>query len=134
VLVEKPFANNAQDAAQMVAAARASGKLLIEGSTTASIRCSARRWRRCAAARSGASSTSMPRSTPLLPGHTGQLRYIEELGGGALMDLGCYCLHWIRTVANDEPTVVTAPRDCVRPGSTSPRGRPGLHQRADRAR
>src|SRR3954470_15056337 len=31
VLVEKPFANNAQDAAQMVAAARASGKLLFEG-------------------------------------------------------------------------------------------------------
>jgi predicted dehydrogenase len=31
VLVEKPFANNAQDAAQMVAAARAAGRHRIEG-------------------------------------------------------------------------------------------------------
>ena len=31
VLVEKPFASNAEDAAQMAAAARASGRYLFEG-------------------------------------------------------------------------------------------------------
>src|SRR6185436_3862190 len=36
--------------------------------------------------------------------------------GGALMDLGCYCLHWIRTVAGDEPTVVSASARCATPG------------------
>jgi predicted dehydrogenase len=44
------------------------------------------------------------------------LRYVEELGGGALMDLGCYCLHWIRTIAGDEPTVVSASARCATPG------------------
>ena len=51
-----------------------------------------------------------------LPDTPGELRYIEELGGGALMDLGCYCMHWIRTVAGDEPTVVNARARCVTPG------------------
>ena len=32
------------------------------------------------------------------------------------MDLGCYCMHWIRTVAADEPTVVSARARCVTPG------------------
>ena len=46
----------------------------------------------------------------------GELRYVEELGGGALMDLGCYCLHWIRTIAGDEPTVVSVSARCATPG------------------
>ncbi len=32
------------------------------------------------------------------------------------MDLGCYCMHWIRTVAGDEPTVVSAQARCATPG------------------
>ena len=51
-----------------------------------------------------------------LPDTPGELRYIEALGGGALMDLGCYCMHWIRTVAGDEPTVVSASARCATPG------------------
>jgi predicted dehydrogenase len=52
----------------------------------------------------------------LLPDTPGELRYIEELGGGALMDLGCYCMHWIRTVTGDEPTIVSASARCNVPG------------------
>ena len=51
-----------------------------------------------------------------LPDTPGELRYIEALGGGALMDLGCYCMHWIRTVAGDEPTIVSASARCATPG------------------
>jgi predicted dehydrogenase len=51
-----------------------------------------------------------------LPDTPGELRYIESLGGGALMDLGCYCMHWIRTVAGDEPTIVSASARCGTPG------------------
>ncbi len=104
-----------------------------KASTTAFIRCSSGRSRRCAAAPSAASGTSRRCSTPHLPDTPGELRYIEELGGGALMDLGCYCMHWIRTVAGDEPSVVSASARCVTPGvDIDGRSRAGLHQRADR--
>ncbi len=116
VLVEKPFASNAQDAAQMVAAANASGRQLIEGfhyrfhplfsSALASLRSGAIGRIRHIEAVFNAN----------LPDTPGELRYIEALGGGALMDLGCYCMHWIRTVAADEPTVVTARARCGAPG------------------
>jgi predicted dehydrogenase len=116
VLVEKPFANNAQDAAQMLAAARAADRHLIEGfhyrfhplferALTELRRGSIGRIRHIEAL-----------FNALLPDTPGELRYIEELGGGALMDLGCYCMHWIRTVAGDEPTVVSARARCSVPG------------------
>jgi predicted dehydrogenase len=116
VLVEKPFASNAQDAAQMVAAARSAGRHIIEGfhyrfhplfeRALSALRAGAiGRIRRIEAVFNAA-----------LPDTPGELRYIEALGGGALMDLGCYCLHWIRTVAGDEPTVVSASARCGVPG------------------
>src|SRR4051794_37556393 len=116
VLVEKPFASNAQDAAKMVAAARASGKLLIEGFH---YRFHPLFVRALDALRGGAIGRIRhidATFNALLPDTPGELRYIEELGGGALMDLGCYCMHWIRTVAGDEPDVVSAAARCVTPG------------------
>lgn len=38
----------------------------------------------------------------------GELRWSAALGGGALMDLGCYAMHALRTVCGGEPTVVSA--------------------------
>jgi predicted dehydrogenase len=116
VLVEKPFANNAQDAAHMVAAARAAKRHLIEGfhyryhpfferMLTALRKGEIGRIRHIEAVFNAS-----------LPDTPGELRYIEALGGGALMDLGCYCLHWIRTVAGDEPSVVRASARCATGG------------------
>jgi predicted dehydrogenase len=108
VLVEKPFANNAQDAAQMVAAARASGRHLIEGFH---YRYHPLFERTLTALRKGEIGRIRHIEAVFnanLPDTPGELRYIEALGGGALMDLGCYCLHWIRSVAGDEPTIVSA--------------------------
>ena len=116
VLVEKPFANNAQDAAQMVAAARAAERHLIEGfhyrfhplferALTALRKGEIGRIRHIEAVFNAS-----------LPDTPGEMRYIEALGGGALMDLGCYCLHWIRNVAGDEPSVVSASARCATPG------------------
>ena len=116
VLVEKPFANNAEDAAQMAAAARASGRHLMEGFH---YRFHPLFQQALAALRSGAIGRIRHIEAVFnvaLPNKAGELRYIEELGGGALMDLGCYCLHWIRTVAGDEPTVVNAAARCITPG------------------
>ncbi|MEL7047309.1 MAG: Gfo/Idh/MocA family oxidoreductase, partial [Pseudomonadota bacterium] len=39
---------------------------------------------------------------------SGEFRYRKELGGGALMDLGCYPLHWTRVIAGREPRVRSA--------------------------
>lgn len=38
----------------------------------------------------------------------GELRFDPALGGGALMDLGTYCVHWVRSVAGAEPKVIRA--------------------------
>ena len=119
MLVEKPFASNAQDAAQMVAAARAADRHLIEGFH---YRFHPLFERALAALRSGAIGRIRHIEAVFnadLPDTPGELRYIEALGGGALMDLGCYCMHWIRTVAGDEPTVVNASAAARRPASTS---------------
>jgi predicted dehydrogenase len=116
VLVEKPFANNAQDAAQMVAAAKAAGRHLIEGFH---YRFHPLFLQALAQLRAGAIGRIKHIEAVFnadLPDTPGELRYIEELGGGALMDLGCYCLHWIRTMAGDEPEVVSANARCVSPG------------------
>jgi predicted dehydrogenase len=112
VLVEKPFANNSQDAAKMVTAARAAGRHLIEGFH---YRFHPLFERALSALRTGAIGQIRHIEATFnanLPDTPGELRYIEELGGGALMDLGCYCMHWIRTVAGDEPSVVKATARC----------------------
>jgi predicted dehydrogenase len=116
VLVEKPFASNAQDAAEMLAAARASGKLLIEGFHYRFHPLFAHALEALRGGAIGRIRHIDATFNALLPDTPGELRYIEELGGGALMDLGCYCMHWIRTVAGDEPTVVSASARCVSPG------------------
>lgn len=116
VLVEKPFASNAQDAARMVAAARAANRHIIEGFH---YRFHPLFERALGLVRSGAIGRVQRIEATFnaaLPDTPGELRYVEELGGGALMDLGCYCLHWIRTMTGDEPSVVRASARCGLPG------------------
>jgi predicted dehydrogenase len=116
LLVEKPFANNAQDAMQIVAAARAANRHALEGMH---YRFHPLFERALAAVRDGAIGKlehieAVFNAT--LPDTPGELRYIEALGGGALIDLGCYCIHWIRTIAGEEPAVVNATARCNTPG------------------
>jgi predicted dehydrogenase len=116
VLVEKPFANNAQDAARMVAAARAADRHLIEGFH---YRFHPMFERTLATVRNGDIGRIRHVEAIFnanLPDTPGELRYVEALGGGALMDLGCYCLHWIRTVIGEEPSVVSADARCATAG------------------
>ena len=108
VLCEKPFAMNAREVETMLEAAAASGahlveafhhryhplwhrivELLAEGSVGDIRDIEAHFW------------------TPI-PWREGELRYAPELGGGAMMDLGCYPVHWSRTVVGAEPEVVSA--------------------------
>ena len=109
VLCEKPLGSNAADAEAMVAAAEAADRVLVE----------AYHWRYhpladriveiVASGRLGElrrvtgtftiPSGGIPRS---------DIRWDLALGGGALMDLGCYALQWCRLVAGDEPEVLSA--------------------------
>ena len=43
------------------------------------------------------------------------IRYQLPLAGGALMDIGCYAVHQARTLAGEEPEVVSARAKCIRP-------------------
>jgi predicted dehydrogenase len=44
------------------------------------------------------------------------IRWQLSLAGGALMDVGCYTVHLVRTLAGAEPTVVSARARCSSPG------------------
>ncbi len=108
VLCEKPFCLNAGEAVAMADAARASGKLLIEGYH---YRHHALMARILEIVKSGAlgaivavnGAFKVPiRRTPE------ELRWRADLGGGAMMDLGCYPLHAMRTILGVEPDIVSA--------------------------
>jgi len=43
------------------------------------------------------------------------IRYQLDLAGGALMDVGCYTIHQLRTLAGAEAEVVSAEAKCVKP-------------------
>jgi predicted dehydrogenase len=43
-----------------------------------------------------------------IPRNEIEFRWRAELGGGALADLGCYPVHWLRHLAGEEPAVTTA--------------------------
>lgn len=107
VLCEKPFASNAGEAEQMARAAEETGLVLVE----------AFHWRYHPLAervlgivRSGALGRLRRLAGEFTVGHLppGDIRFDLSLGGGATMDLGCYPIHWLRTVAGTEPEVLRA--------------------------
>lgn len=108
VLCEKPSALRAAESRDMVAAAEKAGKRLIEafhyrhhpifGHVSGLI---------------GAGKLGKLRSIDVvfhapIPFSDRELRYKWEMGGGAFMDLGCYTIHWCRSLTGEEPEVVEA--------------------------
>jgi predicted dehydrogenase len=120
VLAEKPFASNAAEAQRVADAARGTGLVVFE-------------------AFHYAYHPSFRRFVDIISdGTIGELQHLHvamvfpcedlddvrwswPLSGGALMDLGCYCLHAIRTVATrqgGEPTLISI--DTGRRGGAHP--------------
>ena len=55
------------------------------------------------------------------------IRHDPAAGGGALMDLGCYPVHWVRTLIGEEPDIVVAASGTRNSASASTmRARPSL--------
>lgn len=107
VLCEKPIAANADEAAQMAAATERTGNVLMEAFH---YRYHPLMARVLAILHSGEIGqirrveTSM--CIPLY--RVGDIRWRYDLAGGALMDVGCYTIHLLRTLAGGEPTVTNA--------------------------
>jgi predicted dehydrogenase len=108
VLCEKPIATNTQQAREMFDAAQRAGRLLVEAfmyvshpQTKAVLQ----------TIRSGAIGTVSLVRTSFCYRTTridGNIRFSREMAGGALMDVGCYCLHFSRLIMGSEPTTVRA--------------------------
>jgi len=115
VLCEKPFTANTEEAEQVAAVAERTGLVVTE----------AFHWRYHPLAR---------RMLEVVQGgELGRVKHIEtwmcfplfkrgdirwqlDLAGGALMDAGCYAVHMLRTLAGDEPEVVSAEAKLRSPG------------------
>ena len=108
VLCEKPFTMNAGEAQRMIDAAKATGGVLIEAfhyrfhSMIRDAEALVRNGR-LGAIRQGSAvfNVNIARAPD-------ELRWRADLGGGGLMDLGCYPIHALRTLLGEEPVVRSA--------------------------
>ena len=109
VLCEKPFAWGAGEASFMAEAAEKEGLPLIEAFH---YRFHDVMWRAIEIVRSGELGRLIEAETVFdapIPYRPDELRWQPALGGGgALMDLGCYCVHALRSITGEEPQVVRA--------------------------
>ena len=108
VLCEKPFAMNAAEARAMVDSAERSGKVLIEAYHYRYHPLFDRVLAVLDAGDIGAVSSIDAHFNVRIPPEPGEIRYDPALGGGAMMDLGCYCVHQARSVMGTEPEVLSA--------------------------
>ena len=115
VLCEKPFTANAAEAEEVAAVAQQTGLVVME----------AFHWRYHPLAQrmvdvvqSGALGQVRHLEAwvcfPLIA--RGDIRYRLDLAGGATMDVGCYAIHFVRTLAGAEPDVHWARAKLSSPG------------------
>lgn len=108
VLCEKPFAMNASEARRMTEAAASTGQLLIEAfhyRFHTVMRQAEALMREGALGRVSRATAEFKGAIPRSPD---ELRWRADLGGGGLMDLGCYPLHALRTLIGEEPRIEAA--------------------------
>jgi predicted dehydrogenase len=113
VLVEKPFTLNAAEARAIVAAAERAGRRVFEAFHYRHHAL----WHRIVSLVRGGTIGAVRSmegvfNAPIARGPD-EFRWNAALGGGALMDLGCYPLQWVRVVAGEEPVVRSARMEIV---------------------
>lgn len=116
VLCEKPFAMNAAEALKMVQTAERTGGHLLEAFHHRFHPVFMHIMDVISSGRLGKIKHIEAIFNVAIPDTPGELRHELALGGGALMDLGCYPAHWIRTVCGATPTVISAEITEGRPG------------------
>lgn len=115
ILCEKPLALNATECREMEAAATANGVKLLEAFM---YRFHPRTQRVLEMVKEGAiGDVKQVRSTFTFPlDRPKDIRWEATLGGGALMDVGCYCVNVSRTMVGREPVEVRAMANFRTPG------------------
>uniref|UniRef100_A0A8D0CK83 Trans-1,2-dihydrobenzene-1,2-diol dehydrogenase n=1 Tax=Scleropages formosus TaxID=113540 RepID=A0A8D0CK83_SCLFO len=99
VLCEKPFAMNSREVHQLITAARKNNVFLMEGL-----------WSRCF-------PVYREISRLLMQDIVGEVKMVEELGGGVLLDIGVYCLQFVLMVFKGErPESIQATGVCLDTG------------------
>lgn len=107
VLCEKPLAANAAEAVHMREAAQATGLVLMEAFHYRYHPLMGRMLEIVHSGELGAvRHIEAHMASPLV--RRGDIRYRYDLAGGATMDMGCYTIHLVRTLAGGEPEVVSA--------------------------
>jgi predicted dehydrogenase len=107
VLCEKPLTSNAAEARLVAAAAAKAGLVVMEAFHYRYHPLAARMREICDSGELGAvRSVSVSVCIPLPKFN--DIRYSYPLGGGALMDAGCYALHCLRLLGDGTPEVVSA--------------------------
>ncbi|MEM7625850.1 MAG: Gfo/Idh/MocA family oxidoreductase [Planctomycetota bacterium] len=108
VLCEKPLAMNADEATRMFAAADATGRMLMEAfmyrghPLTVAVVDEVRR------GTVGALKTIRASFCYRTTRVDGNVRFDPAIGGGALMDIGCYCLDFCRLITGRAPVIEEA--------------------------
>ncbi|WP_337842783.1 Gfo/Idh/MocA family oxidoreductase [Rheinheimera sp.] len=112
VLCEKPFALNAAEVSSMLSAAEQSGQLLLEGYHYRFHPVFLKVQQLLQSGVLGKLLTVRSNFSVRIAETPGSLRHQLALGGGALMDLGCYPLHWVRQLLGNELQLLQAAAIC----------------------
>ena len=108
VLCEKPFAMNAREAQEMVTAATGAGLPLIEAFHYRFHRAMYRAQSIVRSGQLGRLLRARACFATQIQYAADELRWCADQGGGAVMDLGCYPIHALRTLLGEEPHVESA--------------------------
>lgn len=108
VLCEKPFALNAREASEMVAAARAARRPLMEAFHYVHHEAMRKAADIVDSGALGTLTDARAEFCARIAQSPEELRWSAAQGGGAIMDLGCYPLHALRTLLRAEPDVRSA--------------------------
>jgi predicted dehydrogenase len=115
VLCEKPFTANAAEAQSVATVARRTGLVTMEAFHYRYHALTERMLQIIASGELGdVRRIEAWFCIPLLSFKN--IRWDLRLAGGALMDVGCYAIHLLRTLANAEPVVRSASAKILRPG------------------
>jgi predicted dehydrogenase len=108
VLCEKPFALTMADVEAMLEAEARTGKLLMEAQHSHYHPLSARMREIVQGGELGTLAHVAARFAAPIQGYPDDIRFIPEVGGGGLWDLGVYPAYWIRSATGEEPMLLSA--------------------------